>query len=172
MNLNKKIKITKPVKGSVNDLDYIDNKEICVGSYSVLASDDETHKTVQAGSDSAIVIKKGDIDATWYSAIRTAEGNARACDYSVAMSYKGDVDGDNNCAVYTFVGDAIAGNYSIAKTDKGIIKIGDHSVGMGTKLGEMGKNSVAAITDENGYIVEVIIKKQINKDINLNVIEV
>jgi hypothetical protein len=43
---------------------------------------------------------------------------------------------------------------------------------MGTKLGEMGKNSVVAITDKNGNIVEVIIKKQIGKDINLNVIEI
>ena len=107
----------------------------------------------------AITKNTGGITAGDLSAVKTYLGNATAGDYSAVRTATGDVTAGHFSAVRTHFGNAKAGDYSVARTYNGDVIIGDNSVGLGTKLGSLGENSVIALTDEYGEIIKIIVKK-------------
>ncbi|HEY9886126.1 MAG TPA: hypothetical protein V6C96_02580, partial [Vampirovibrionales bacterium] len=82
--------------------------------------------------------------------------NATTGDFSAARTERGDVK---------------VGSFSAVRTTKGTVTIGNNSVGMGTKIGAMGINSVVALVDDRGGIVEIVVKTNNAQNIKLTIEE-
>ena len=112
------------------------------------------------GYCSAVRTCTGNASSNDGSAVRAVEGDATAGDYSAVSTNTGNATGGNSSAVIAVKGNATAGFRSAVKTTEGHAKCGDNSVAMG-KTVEIGNNSVGAILNEDGEIIKIVYKGDI-----------
>jgi len=160
----KTYKIKGEFKGTIDELGTVE----VVDSLSVNREEGDA----TGGYDSAVRTSEGNATGGWYSAVRTSDGNATGGYDSAVRTHVGDAKGGDWPAVRTDEGNATGGHWSAVRTRNGKVTIGDNSVGMGSEAGDIGTNSIVAIVDpDTGRILKVIIRKEKDVELQVEVIE-